>query len=358
MTKTSTNKQHFVWIDYAKCFSITLVIAYHCLGWNNGYMGDLLQLLRMPAFFLIAGYLFRIEKFKSLWAFIKHRSIQLLIPFVSFFILFYILWISFGRSIIGGAELYIPIYMPIIELIKGTPLTVVATYWFISCLFSMQIIYYLLTKFLPKSLSIGFILASPFIYDLPFINQLPWNIPLALQYLPYYAFANIFKEYITNLGSSSLLKSAIPLVVTLVGLTIIHQIPSLLQAPLRTLLGLCVLPTYILIIKGLSKVINYRKNSSKFSSIVNAIAAYIGKNTIIILAVQNYIIGMINILGANTITQIESTEEYTITKFLLNITATTVTIASSIPGIYLINKYIPWFIGRGAFFKHKLQKYS
>lgn len=358
MTNTSTNKQHFVWIDYAKCFSIILVIAYHCPGWNNGYMGDLLQLLRMPAFFLIAGYLFRIEKFMSLWAFIKHRSIQLLIPFVSFFVFFYILWISIGRSIIGEAELYMPIYMPIIELIKGTPFTVVATYWFISCLFSMQIIYYLLTKFLPKSLSICCILAGPFIYDLPFINQLPWNIPLALQYLPYYAFANIFKEYITNLGSSSLLKSAIPFIVTLVGLTIIHQIPALLQAPLRTLLGLCVLPTYILIIKGLSKVINYRKNISKFSSMINVSAAYIGKNTIIILAVQNYIIGMINILGANMILSIEATDEYTITKFLLNITTTIITIVSSIPGIYLINKYIPWFIGRGTFFKHKLQQYS
>ena len=112
-----TDKQYYAWIDYAKCFSIILVIAFYCPGWNKGYMGDLLQLLRMPAFFLIAGYLFRTEKFNSLWAFIRHRSIQLLVPFTSFFIIFYILWVSFGRRLTGGEELDIPIYMPIIEFI-------------------------------------------------------------------------------------------------------------------------------------------------------------------------------------------------------------------------------------------------
>lgn len=101
----------------------------------------------------------------------------------------------------------------------------------------MQIIYYLSSKFLPRSLSIIFILAGPFIYDLPIVNSLPWNIPLALQYLPYYAFANIYKDYITNLGKSSLPKVVIPLIVTLFGLTIVHQVPTPLQAPLRILLG-------------------------------------------------------------------------------------------------------------------------
>lgn len=358
MTNMPTDKQHYVWIDYAKCFSIILVIAFHCPGWNKGYMGDLLQLLRMPAFFLIAGYLFRTEKFNSLWAFIRHRSIQLLIPFTSFFIIFYILWVSFGRRLTGGEELDIPIYMPIIEFIKGTPVTVVATYWFIACLLSMQIIYYLSSKFLPRSLSFIFILAGPFVYDLPIVNSLPWNIPLALQYLPYYAFANIYKDYITNLGKSSLPKVVIPLIVTLFGLTIVHQVPTPLQAPLRILLGLCILPTYILIIKGLSKVVNYRKSISGVSSAINATAAYIGRNTIVILAVQNYIIGFIKILFASSIIQIESAEDYTMVKFALNIAITLTTIITSIPIIYLINKYTPWFIGRGAFWKRKLQQYS
>lgn len=222
----------------------------------------------------------------------------------------------------------------------------------------MQIIYYLSSKFLPRSLSIIFILAGPFIYDLPIVNSLPWNIPLALQYLPYYAFANIYKDYITNLGKSSLPKVVIPLIVTLFGLTIVHQVPTPLQAPLRILLGVCILPTYILIIKGLSKVVNYRKSISGVSSAINATAAYIGRNTIVILAVQNYIIGFIKILFASSIIRIESAEDYTMAKFALNIAITLTTIITSIPIIYLINKYTPWFIGRGAFWKRKLQQYS
>ena len=122
--------------------------------------------------------------------------------------------------------------------------------------------------------------------------------------------------------------------------------------------GVCILPTYILIIKGLSKVVNYRKSISGVSSAINATAAYIGRNTIVILAVQNYIIGFIKILFASSIIRIESAEDYTMAKFALNIAITLTTIITSIPIIYLINKYTPWFIGRGAFWKRKLQQYS
>lgn len=131
-------KIRYAWVDYAKFFSIFLVVSYHIPHRADGYVGELLSLLRMPAFFMIAGFLFNTNKFHSLSYFLKHRSIQLLIPYISFFTFFYISWLLFGRDWIGGNELDIPLWKPLMEFAYGTPVTIIAPYWFICCLFALQ----------------------------------------------------------------------------------------------------------------------------------------------------------------------------------------------------------------------------
>ena len=54
-----------LWIDYAKFISIFLVVLFHTNPHLDGYIFDFLKLLRMPAFFLIAGLLFNIDKWNS-----------------------------------------------------------------------------------------------------------------------------------------------------------------------------------------------------------------------------------------------------------------------------------------------------
>lgn len=110
---------------------------------------------------MIAGFLFNTNKFHSLSYFLKHRSIQLLIPYISFFTFFYISWLLFGRDWIGGNELDIPLWKPLMEFAYGTPVTIIAPYWFICCLFSMQIIYYLLIRQFPKPIVIIIVSICP-----------------------------------------------------------------------------------------------------------------------------------------------------------------------------------------------------
>jgi uncharacterized membrane protein YcfT len=40
-----------IWIDYAKCFSIFLVVLFHTNPNLEGFVFDFLKLLRMPAVF-------------------------------------------------------------------------------------------------------------------------------------------------------------------------------------------------------------------------------------------------------------------------------------------------------------------
>ena len=198
-------KIRYAWVDYAKFFSIFLVVSYHIPHRADGYVGELLSLLRMPAFFMIAGFLFNTNKFHSLSYFLKHRSIQLLIPYISFFTFFYISWLLFGRDWIGGNELDIPLWKPLMEFAYGTPVTIIAPYWFICCLFSMQIIYYLLIRQFPKPIVIIIVSICPLLHCIPWTSYLPWNLSAALLYIPFYAFSNMNKDFIKSLTSKHIL---------------------------------------------------------------------------------------------------------------------------------------------------------
>ena len=195
-------KIRYAWVDYAKFFSIFLVVSYHIPHRADGYVGELLSLLRMPAFFMIAGFLFNTNKFHSLSYFLKHRSIQLLIPYISFFTFFYISWLLFGRDWIGGNELDIPLWKPLMEFAYGTPVTIIAPYWFICCLFSMQIIYYLLIRQFPKPIVIIIVSICPLLHCIPWTSYLPWNLSAALLYIPFYAFSNMNKDFIQSFPSN------------------------------------------------------------------------------------------------------------------------------------------------------------
>ncbi|MEG1838856.1 MAG: acyltransferase family protein [Bacteroidaceae bacterium] len=330
-------KERYDWIDYAKFISIFLVISFHTPPHVTGYIGELIRQLRMPAFFLISGFLFNFEKFQSFIYFFKHRSIQLLIPYVSFFFIFYFLWLIFGNYLGEKEDINSTFYQPIIEFIYGNPQIITAPYWFICCLFSIQIIYYLLKKNIPNYLIFPICLIFPFINCMADFYALPWNISNAFKYIPFYAFANQYKIYIKKIDKIS------PLIIVL-GLSyfiIIYYLTYTDNNFLKTLLfiisGISILPVYILFCKSIANIFKRKY-----------IIQYIGKNTIIILALQNYVIGVIKIIcykfGGNNFFE---------GKYLLNILISLFVIAIIYIPIIIINRYFPFIIGRGKYFQYK-----
>jgi len=325
-------KKRYAWIDYAKCFSIFLVVSYHSPFHLDGYWGNFLCLLRMPAFFLISGFLFDINKFPSFIYFLKHRSIQLLIPYTFFSTIFYVLWLLVGRNMVGGDELDIPLWYPIFEFFYGSPHIVVATYWFICCLFSIQIIYYFLIKYVPQHLILPLTFVFPILHSFSFFDALPWNLSLAFLYIPFYVFANLNKQFIIELSRENI---RIVLGTLALGLLAVHFINgevSIIQSILISASGLLVLPSYILFVKFIARVR------------INKIAIFIGKNTIIILALQNYIIGVFKMVLPSDFNGC----------FIVNIIITFTIIFICYFPIKIINKYIPFVIGRGLYFDNIL----
>lgn len=321
----------YEWVDYAKVLSICFVISYHVPPRDSSFFADVISMLRMPAFFLIAGYLFRTEKFTSLFNFIRHRGIQLLIPYTSFFILFYILWLVVGRDVVGSEELAIPIWKPLVQYILGTPSIVLAPYWFVCCLFVTQVVYYFLAKTISRNFLFVLCLLVPYLNCLFDLSPLPWQFAKTLNFLPFYGFANILKTQILRLNKGDFFYCFLAFSVALLcvyGRRVSDN--EWICSTLYTLGGLLMLPLYIWFCKQIPK-----------TSFLVDFSRFVGRNSIIILAVQNYMIGAL-ILIANRF------YEWPIFRSiaLSNIVVTIGVLMCSLILVALINRYAPFMIGR------------
>ena len=328
-----------VWIDIAKFISIFLVVLFHTNPHLDGYIFEFLRLLRMPAFFLIAGLLFNIEKWNSFTKFIKYRFRRLIIPYFWFSLIFYLLWLFIGRNMVGAEELSIHVLTPVKEFLLGKPSIVLAPYWFITCLFTIQMLFYCLKKWIKSNYII--IIISIFCYLATIhlnITDLPWCIDKAFCYLPFYAYANILKEH---KNSPLLNKIRYTIGPTIASLVILIANSYFVRSEdishlLYIISGFAIMPAYIVFCKYLAAI-------PSPTCIRNTIT-YIGDNNIITLALQNYIIGLIKILA----TSLFAINILTTNHYIINIAITLATIMCSMLIAFFVNRFTPFIIGKRA----------
>ena len=189
-------------------------------------------------------------------------------------------------------------------------------------------------------IAIAIVILCPLLHSIEGIQALPWNLPQAFLYIPFYAFSNQCKTYIATMSLSrrNCFLTCLSLMLALAGTLHIHDFGETIKDILTVACGILILPTYILFIKSIAKIFPKMKKA----------ASFIGKNTIIILALQNYIIGVFKII-LNHI-------GYDNGNYGMNILLTLLTVVVCIIPIQIINKYIPFSIGRGTFFEKKLKQ--
>lgn len=127
---TGARAERIGWIDAAKGLGIIAVVVGHV--WYRGPVRDLVYAFHMPAFFLLAGYVFRP---RPMGDFLRKSLISLALPYAVFLLLLYGAdhliegakgfrpWLSgaagWNKLLVGGSEL-------------TGPFTV---FWFVPCLF-------------------------------------------------------------------------------------------------------------------------------------------------------------------------------------------------------------------------------
>ena len=101
------------WLDYMKFIAMFLVVVYHTPPrYDNAHEAALFN-MGAPVFFFAAGYLFNIARQKNFFSFLAHRARQILVPYTTFFIIFYALWLVVGRRMAGPEEQAIGLYEPL-----------------------------------------------------------------------------------------------------------------------------------------------------------------------------------------------------------------------------------------------------
>jgi len=335
------NRLHF--IDNGKVITIYLVVLGHTpvpLLLHNFIFSFII-----PVFFLISGMLFSFEKHPDYLSFLKHRSKQLLIPYLSFNIITYLFWLFIGRKYGDDATLNIPLYKPLIGIAYGNGINYYLQHctpiWFIACLFSVENIYYLIFRKIKRKyfvlilfLIIGY---ADYYFQLP---RLPWGINIALTAIIFYGSGNILKRFFSQQLNNSLFVLTCGAVLFLSITLYINYLNGSVDMNNR------IYGNYFYFIAGgfsgtfvilcLSKILE-----GLFLKI--ALVEYIAKNTIFIIAFQgisgSFVKGITYFILKYPLSIYQD-------KIFINVVFSFISLLLIIPVIYFVDNYMPYLVGR------------
>jgi fucose 4-O-acetylase-like acetyltransferase len=206
-------KERIVWLDYLRIFAIYFVVVSHTPV--NAEFNLPLTYIRMPFFFLCSGLMFNIQREGTFWDFLKKKARSLLIPFATFHIISYPFWLIFDRNFGADVVDAYPWYEPLPDVLLGRFAIDDAPLWFLTALFTTEIIYFFIAKYLtykqklvlfPVLVIIGYLSQAFISVKLPFMLQ---TVAVAIVF---YALGNIFKEQIFTLGKKSCILHCISLI--------------------------------------------------------------------------------------------------------------------------------------------------
>ena len=324
------------WLDYMKTIAMFLVVVYHTPPRYDTAHEVALFNMGAPVFFFAAGYLFNIAKQKDFWSFLRRRASRILIPYTTFFIVFYALWLVVGRRMAGPEEMAIDTLTPLWQFFQGTPDVVLGPFWFLAALFTMQVIYYPIRKCLngywPLVVALLLSLSLLIMPDVLWLRY--WNLDKALLYMPIYAVGNCCRPLVDKFDFNTLGRSVLWLSLAVVGLGFLIIAPLTIDRGVAYVLApgavILVVPLYTAISKWLED-----------HHLAAGIARNIAITSITYLALQNYLIGIIKMLVAKF-----ASPEVFDDNILLKVLIAVAVMAILYPLALFVERYLPFLLGK------------
>lgn len=195
--------KRFDYLDIAKGIGILLVVWAHIM--LVGASHRLIYAFHMPLFFFISGMLFNKDKFVSYGQFLKQRAKRLFVPYVLYSVATWCVWAAFRYLRHDEVDSY---FMPLLQTIiaQGSGEFIVhnSALWFVPCLFAVEIMYYLFSRFNEwVTLTLCFATAGigallVYLYGADYLFLLPWNLDAAFFALPFYGVANAIRRHLSH----------------------------------------------------------------------------------------------------------------------------------------------------------------
>ena len=328
--------QRKAWLDYIKLIAMTLVVVYHTPPRYDTAHEAALFNMGAPVFFFAAGYLFNVSRQQGFFKFLLHRARQILVPYTTFFIIFYALWLVVGRRMAGPEEQAIDTLTPLWQFIKGTPDIVLGPFWFLAAMFTMQVIYYPVRRYMkgrwPLLVAVLLSLSLFVIPDVPCVRY--WNIDRALLYMPLYALGNCCRDLVDKFTFASVSRSISWIVLAALGLGFLVVAPLSINRDVAYVLApeavILVLPFYTAISKWLEEHVGNSR-----------IAQTVAITGITYLALQNYLIGVIKMMVSRVCGPAVFDDN-----IVLKIVIALAVMVVLYPMAVLIERYLPFLLGK------------
>lgn len=323
-------KQRQAWLDYVRFFSIFLVIVFHTPPRLPLLDNAVVLNLRVPVFFCISGFLYSIDRWSGFKQYALHRSKQIVVPYVTFFLIFYPLWLVVGRRL-------------------GDPKVVLPTFWYLSCLYAMQLLYYWVERLVPRRWVMA---ATVLLSGCAFVafelqhSRIEyawwrfWNVGNALRFMPFYALGNCFKRQLSALSFTSwrtVAGYAVLALLSVAGMAAVAPLDTSdnpLYMLCRIPAGLMVIPAYF----GVAKWLAARLGHSK-------VVEFVTVSGTVYLGLQNYFIDAAKLL----LTRVCGAG-YAVDHAWLKLVIAVAVMAAIYPVAWLVDRYTPWLIGKGKYF--------
>tara|TARA_B110000240_G_scaffold3750_1_gene4246 strand:- start:10417 stop:11400 length:984 start_codon:yes stop_codon:yes gene_type:complete len=275
--KANIKPQRINWIDQAKGIGILLVVIGHMNIPQE--LSKIIFSFHMPLFFFISGYLYNEKKYSVNFENVFYSKLKSLVwPFITFTIFYLILSVFINQNSIINSFDYVNFFKGNRSL--NTPL------WFLTALFSTEIIFSQIIRFFNIRKAIFLILL---ILIIGFFNAIFWrysfflNIDIALVTILFFLVGWLFKKY--NWGKSIFKKGRTLLYIIIAA--IILLLTSLTNEKINILENIYgnLILMLLAVIFGISLTILLAKQILNFK-FLRIVFEYFGKNSLIILGVH------------------------------------------------------------------------
>lgn len=314
----TTNRIEY--IDIAKGLGMILVVVGHCI---NGitFPGTWIYSFHMPLFFILSGICFSERKYPTFLPFLKKRVKTLLLPCIYFSLLV----TAFTFGLLDKQICH--------ELTRHLP----GALWFVLILFFTEILYYFILQLTSKKVLRIFALISLLLLGL-WLSRKEYILPFSLSTIPiasfYYGIGHSYKAVINNIisihGTQFKIFTASLLLI----------FPAIITYHSNKSINLSANhfsePEFLYLIISLSGSMGIILISALNWIYTKRIILYIGKNTLIILSLHMFFIG----LSSNYI------QPFINNSIVYKLVEQTIIWILIIISITIINKKAIWLVGK------------
>lgn len=344
------------YIDIARAFAILFIVLGHTLVHSEhcSAIFKFLYSFHVVMFFILSGYTFKIKDNQSFFEFLKNKIIRIMIPYFIWSLLFLIPYILFGSNVSNDLDINstFDLKQLLFNIIYGigseSALKQNSSLWFLPALFSMEVIYYYIIRFVDKnnkfrvpvligSIVVGY--ASSYLIHF----YMPWGINTVLNLGCFFLLGYLIKNSKIDDFISNLYYTIVFIIIGCVACYFNNTVQCIDYEygnySLALLSGFCLSMVFI----NISKYINSNK-----------VLEYIGRNTMGILIFHKLIIlifqtkmGIISQLLSNSNIYLEVT---------LSLVIVVLSVLTSLVATIIVRRTIPIFIGEKKFFHRYIEK--